>query len=186
MSDTARKAILALASIYEDRARRPYGLSSVNQRAHALQSASLAREHGLPAHLVVACLLHDVGHMIHSLGMHPAAQGLDDCHEELGANWLGQFFGRAVTEPVRLHVQAKRFLCATDPTYFSRLSGDSVESLALQGGAMSDTEVAAFRLTEGWQDAVWLRRIDDCAKDPNAVTPGFADFASEITMSASS
>lgn len=180
MSELATQAMNALSAIFEGRAHHQYGLTSVTQRAHALQCATQARRQHLPANLVVACLLHDVGHMIHSLGEHPAEHGVDDHHEALGADWLGQFFGPDVTEPVRLHVQAKRFLCATEPSYLGQLSADSVASLALQGGSMSDTEVAAFRMTPGWQEAVTLRRLDELAKDPHALTPEFREFADEL------
>lgn len=174
-----------LFAIYEGRAHRQYGLSLINQRAHALQSADLAREQGLPPRLVVACLLHDIGHMVHELGEHPAAKGVDDHHEQLGADWLSRYFGPEVTEPVRLHVQAKRYLCAVEPDYLSKLSKDSIESLALQGGPMSDTEVAAFRMTEGWKDALQVRRIDELAKDPDRRPPDFIDFAPEVLSLAS-
>jgi [1-hydroxy-2-(trimethylamino)ethyl]phosphonate dioxygenase len=180
MNHLAKQALDALGEIYETKAHGQYGLSQVTQRAHALQSAMLARQRGLPSHLVVACLLHDIGHMIHQLGAHPAAEGVDDFHEELGANWLGQFFGKSVTEPVRLHVHAKRFLCATEQHYLSGLSEDSIESLILQGGPMSDTEIAAFKMTERWHDAVSLRRIDEVAKQRGVVTPEFIDFSGDI------
>ncbi len=81
--------------------------------------------------------------MVHDLGENPAAEGVDDRHEEQGQRWLERWFGPEVTEPVRLHVAAKRFLCATEPDYFGRLAPDSVLSLSLQGGPMSAEEVAA-------------------------------------------
>jgi predicted HD phosphohydrolase len=169
-----------LLSIYEGRAHRQYGLSSLSQRAHALQAACLARTQRLPQNLVVACLLHDIGHMVHGLGEHPAAECIDDRHEQIGADWLASYFGPQVTEPVRLHVEAKRYLCAVESGYLLKLSQDSIQSLVLQGGAMSDTEVAAFRATRGWEDAVVVRRIDDLAKDPDRHPPDFADFVKEV------
>jgi phosphonate degradation associated HDIG domain protein len=175
-----RVLLEALDEVFELRARGRYGLSDVNQRAHALQAASHARGQGLPAALTVAALLHDVGHMVHDLGEHPAARGVDDQHEVLGAAWLARWFGPAVVEPVRLHVAAKRWLCAVEPGYFERLTRDSVESLALQGGPMSPDEVVAFERLPYWRDAVALRRLDELAKDPDAPTPDFADFRPEI------
>jgi phosphonate degradation associated HDIG domain protein len=174
------KVLDELADIYEGRAGRPYGLSGVNQRLHAVQAAWLAREQGGRASLVVAALLHDVGHMVHDLGEHPAAHGVDDRHEAIGAEWLARAFGPAVVEPVRLHVAAKRYLCATEPGYVGRLSRDSVESLALQGGPMSLREVEAFRRCAGWRDAVALRRIDDAAKAPDGPAPPFSAFRDEL------
>jgi len=165
-----------LSALYEFRAHHRYGLAAVSQRSHALQAAALARQAELSEPVVVAALFHDIGHMIHNLGDHPAAHGVDDRHEVVGADWLEPWFGAEVTEPIRLHVQAKRYLCSVEPHYFSSLSSDSVESLALQGGPMSDTEVASFRMTSGWQESVALRRIDDRAKDSSVIVPTFDEF----------
>jgi predicted HD phosphohydrolase len=128
----------------------------------------------------VAALLHDIGHMIHDLGEDPGRKGIDDRHEERAAEWLSAYFGPEVTEPIRLHVAAKRYLCAADSDYFSKLAEDSVRSLALQGGPMSSDEVAAFRGILYYDEAVRLRRYDDLAKDPNAVTPDFEHFLPAI------
>lgn len=178
--DPKQQALEALLAIYDGRATGRYGLSLINQRAHAVQSGYHARAQGLSASMVVAALLHDIGHMVHDLGEHPAAQGLDDRHEEVGAAWLIGYFGPEVTEPIRLHVAAKRYLCAVEPDYRSRLSSDSIESLNLQGGQMSSAEVSAFRNQPCWEDAVALRRIDELAKDPDGPMPDFVAFAPEI------
>ena len=150
-----------LTSIYDGRATGQYGLTLINQRAHAVQSAHHARAQGLPASLVVAALLHDIGHMVHDLGDHPAALGTDDQHENIGADWLKRYFGPDVTEPIRLHVAAKRYLCTVEPDYFEKLSDDSIESLSLQGGRMTEKEVAAFMQEPYREGAVALRRIDE-------------------------
>lgn len=171
-----------LSEIYDVRAHGRYGLSQLNQLMHAVQSGAMAKRQGHSVNLVVAALLHDVGHMVHLLGDHPAAHGVDDQHETIAANWLGRYFGPAVVEPVRLHVAAKRYLCGTEPTYLSILSHDSVESLALQGGAMSAEEIAKFTRQPCWQEAVTLRRIDDMAKDPNGDLPPFSSFENDIEM----
>ena len=140
MSDPLRQELL---DIFVGRATRRYGLSAINQLQHALQAAALAEADGAPPATVLASLLHDVGHMIHHLGEDPAARGVDDVHEELGARWLAERFGPEVSEPVRLHVAAKRYLCAVESDYFGKLSPDSVRSLGLQGGPMSADEVEA-------------------------------------------
>jgi predicted HD phosphohydrolase len=118
--------------------------------------------------------------MVHDLGEHPAAKGIDDQHELLGADWLARYFGDDVTEPVRLHVAAKRYLCTVEADYFFNLSKDSVESLELQGGRMSEAEIADFQKSAYWKDAVALRRIDEMAKDPKGPMPPFEDFSPEI------
>ena len=169
-------SIMALARLLEEKGTRRYGLSAVNQLQHALQAALLAEQAGGDVSLIAAALLHDIGHMVHGLGEDPAADGIDDRHEELGRAYLAADFGPAVTEPVRLHVAAKRFLCATEPDYFAKLSPDSVRSLALQGGPMSAAEVAAFRALPHAEAAVQLRRFDEAAKRPDLPTPSVAHF----------
>ncbi len=165
-----------LIEIYGLRAEKRYGLSAVNQLQHGLQAAALSEAQGESAAFITAALLHDIGHMVHDLGEDPAALGVDDLHEAKGAAWLNEHFGPEVTEPVRLHVPAKRYLCATDPAYFSKLSEDSVRSLALQGGPMSADEVARFRQEPYHAAAVRLRRIDEAAKDPAMQAPAFEHF----------
>src|ERR1700754_4461726 len=108
MSDPLRQELL---DIFVGRATKRYGLSAINQLQHALQAAALAESDGAPPATVLASLLHDVGHMIHRLGEDPASRGLDDAHEQLGAEGLARRFGPEFSEPVRLHVAAKRYLC---------------------------------------------------------------------------
>jgi predicted HD phosphohydrolase len=114
--------------------------------------------------------------MIHKLGEDPAEHDIDDTHEELAANWLAKYFGAEVAESVRLHVTAKRYLCAADAGYFGILAPDSVRSLALQGGSMTSDECKEFERHLHFKAAVRLRKIDDKAKDPRAETPDFVHF----------
>ena len=169
-------ATTELADLLEGKGSRRYGLSDVNQLQHALQAALLAEQAGCNAALITASLLHDIGHMVHNLGENPAEEGVDDRHEELGRAYLAALFGPDVTEPVRLHVPAKRYLCATEADYFARLSPDSVLSLKLQGGPMSADEVAKFRASPHAAAAVQLRRFDEAAKIANLQTPPVAHF----------
>ena len=177
MSDALRRELL---EIFVGRATRRYGLSAITQLQHALQAAALAEADNAPPATVLASLLHDVGHMVHDLGEDPAARGVDDVHEELGATWLAERFGPEVSEPVRLHVTAKRYLCTVEPDYFSKLTPDSVRSLKLQGGPMSPDEVAAFRADPFHAEAVRLRRYDEGAKDPRAQTPDFDHYLRHV------
>jgi len=153
-----------------------YGGERVRQLEHALQCAALAEDEGAPATLIAASLLHDIGHLIHDLGERPAARGIDDRHELLGRQWLARWFGEAVTEPVRLHVNAKRYLTATDPEYFATLSAASTRSLELQGGPFSPELAAGFIGLPFAREAVRLRRWDDEAKVPGKTTPDLAHF----------
>lgn len=160
-----------------------YGGERVRQLEHALQCAMLAETEGAPAPLITAALLHDVGHLIHDLGVSPAARGIDDRHELLGRQWLSRWFGEAVTEPVRLHVNAKRYLTATDEDYFATLSAGSVRSLALQGGPFSHDLAAGFIGLPHAPEAVRLRRWDEAAKVPGKFTPDLDHFRPFIEAS---
>ena len=154
-----------------------YGGESVTQEEHALQCAELAIAAGAPASLIAAALLHDIGHLLHDLPSDAPERGIDDLHEALGGRWLETRFEAAVTEPVRLHVAAKRYLCATEPAYEAALSEPSRVSLGLQGGPFTPHEVAAFEENPFWQDALRLRRWDDTGKVDGLATRCVADFA---------
>src|SRR3978361_99122 len=157
--------IVQIHHLLDGKADGRYGLHDITQRQHALQAAMFAERDGHAASLVAAALLHDVGHLVHDLGDNPAGKGVDDRHEQLGHDFLVQWFGPEVTEPVRLHVAAKRFLCATEADYYSKLSADSVLSLSLQGGPMSAAEVAAFDALAQSAAAVQLRRFGEQAEE---------------------
>ena len=165
-----------IAELLTLKADGQYGLHDITQRQHALQAAWLAERDGGDAALITACLLHDIGHLVHDLGANPAEQGVDDRHEELGHAFLSAWFGPEVTEPVRLHVAAKRYLCATEPDYFSRLSRDSVLSLSLQGGPMSAEEAAGVAALPPAAAAVRQRRVDEAANVKELETPPVAHF----------
>ena len=173
MTDTHLQDIAALLT---EKGNGLYGLADVLQVQHALQAAWQAERDGRQPALIAAALLHDIGHMVHDLGQDPASEGIDDHHEQLGYEYLAPLFGPEVTEPVRLHVAAKRYLCAAEPDYYARLSADSVRSLALQGGPMSPDEVAAFLDNPHAQSAIALRRYDEGAKVKGLETPPVAHF----------
>jgi [1-hydroxy-2-(trimethylamino)ethyl]phosphonate dioxygenase len=153
-----------------------YGGERVRQLEHALQCAMQAEAENATPALITAALLHDIGHLIHDLGNGPAARGIDDRHEILGHQFLASWFAAPVTEPVRLHVDAKRYLTATDPGYFATLSAGSVRSLELQGGPFSAEEAASFISRPFAADAVRLRRWDEAAKVPGKTTPDLGYF----------
>lgn len=179
----ATDILAEIQHLLEQKASGRYGLTLVNQQQHALQAATLAEREGHGDALVVAALLHDIGHMVHDFGENPADNGIDDQHEEVGHAWLQRHFGPEVTEPVRLHVAAKRFLCAVEADYSSKLSPDSVKSLALQGGPMSPGEVTAFKALPQYSEAVQLRRYDEQAKVTGLETPPVAHFMTAVTRS---
>ena len=152
-----------------------YG-EGITQYAHAVQCARLAREAGCGPAMIAAALLHDVGQFLDDAGNAAEAEGRDGRHEETGAAFLRAFFGPEVTEPVRLHVAAKRYLCSTDPRYRARLSAASELSLQLQGGPMSEAECAAFESYPFFADALQLRRLDDAGKRPDWAVPPLESY----------
>lgn len=152
-----------------------YG-EGVSQLEHALQCAACAERDGASPALIAATLLHDIGHLVHDLPQDIADQGIDTQHESLGSAFLSRHFGPEVTEPVRLHVAAKRYLATTEKGYFDLLSPASVQSLQLQGGLMSPQERTRFAAERFAEDAVKLRRWDDEGKMLGAKTPDLAHF----------
>lgn len=167
--ETIERAFLSAAGM-------AYLGEDVTMIEHQLQAAALAG--GCADALVVAALLHDIGHIIgREEGEADATDALADDrdahHDATGARWLSRWFGPAVTEPVRLHVAAKRYLVATESDYAAKLSEASVHTLRLQGGPMSPQEVAAFEALDYARDAIALRRFDEAAKDGSKHAPGF-------------
>ncbi len=157
-----------------------YGKEAVTQLAHAVQCATHAEAAGATPATITACLLHDFGHIVLQDDADAAEDGIDLVHEEVGAQHLSQWFGPEVTEPIRLHVPAKRYLVATDPDYFATLSPASVTSLRVQGGAYVGRDAEHFASQPYAMEAVKLRRWDDLAKDPSMRTPPLRHFRSYI------
>lgn len=167
-----------ILQLFRERGGSEYGGEAVTQLEHALQAAHFARKTGAGAVLVTAALLHDIGHLLHELPDDAPEQGVDDRHEELGRRWLARWFGPDVVEPVRLHVDAKRYLCTAEPAYRQHLSPPSLLSLELQGGPMSEAEAALFQSSPHCAGAVALRRWDDAAKVPGMVVAGIEEYVS--------
>ncbi len=157
-----------------------YG-EGVTEREHALQAASLAEQAGAPSSLVAACLLHDIGHLLHGLGEDIASHGVDAKHEAVGAAYLARYFTDDVVGPVALHVDAKRYRVAADPPYAATLSPASVRSLALQGGPMDADEMKRYIAKKHAIAALRLREWDDQAKVVGRPTPPPAHFRAALT-----
>lgn len=162
--------------VFDEYGAEQYLGEQVSMTEHMLQSAHAADQDGAPPRLVAAALLHDYGHFIHGLPEDSADHGVDTRHEEAAYRFLAEHFGDDIAEPIRMHVAAKRYLCAVEPSYLAELSPASVHSLALQGGPFSAEEVAAFEESPFAEDAVRLRRYDDVGKIPGLPTPGLEHY----------
>ncbi len=153
---------------------------SVSMTEHALQAAYFAQGASAPPALIVAALLHDIGHLVDDVPNDLADWTTDAHHEEVGGIWLAQRFGPEVSEPVRLHVPAKRYLLATDAEYFAKLSPASVVTLKLQGGPMAAHEMARFETEPFYKEAVRVRQWDDRGKVAGLKTPSLDDYRALI------
>ena len=165
-----------IADIFERRGAESYLGEPVTMSEHMLQGAWLAEQDGAPEELVAAALLHDIGHYTSEFGTYSPDDVEDKHHDEAGGEVLAPFFPPVIVECVRLHVSAKRYLCATDPTYFSKLSPASVHTLSLQGGPMNAEEVAEFRQNPFHEEAVRVRIWDEGGKIADMKTRAFRDY----------
>lgn len=165
-----------IVGLFVEHGARAYLGEPVSQLEHALQTARLAVAREASDALVVAALLHDIGHLVDDSADDAGERGVDERHEDKGDRFLCQYFEKDVTEPIRLHVSAKRYLCAVDNVYLNRLSPASIRSLELQGGPMSRAEVVAFASLPYADAAIALRVWDDEAKQAGFDVPGLGEY----------
>lgn len=163
-----------LERLYASQGNLHYG-EGVTQIEHALQCAVLAEADGAAPSLVVAALLHDVGHLFEA-EEEVASFKVDDRHQSTGADSLRVLFDEAVCGPIALHVAAKRYLCFKEAGYHAALSPASQASLKLQGGAFDTDQATAFERLPHWREAVSLRRYDDSGKRDETSSRTFADY----------
>ena len=166
-----------LAEIFERRGDESYLGEEVTMAQHMLQGARLAEQEGAGDQLIAAALLHDIGHFTSEFGTFSMEDSHDRYHEAAGARIVERFFPPLVAQCVRQHVAAKRYLCATDPAYFDRLSEASVHSLKLQGGPMTAEEAKAFAKQPYLAEILRVRRWDDGGKVAGVATPPFSHYA---------
>ncbi len=174
------RAIDIIGELFDGEGARAYQGEEVTLAAHMRQAGALAEAAGAPPAQVAAALLHDVGHVCQA-GGRGQTEGTENRHGETGAAWLSQWFPAEVTEPVRLHVAAKRYLCAVVPGYSGRLSAASAHTLSVQGGPMNAGEVAEFETMPYASAAVAVRRWDEAAKESAAGVPAFDHFRPLLT-----
>ena len=166
-----------IGSIFDRRGGEEYLGEPVTMGEHMLQGATIAEQNGQSEEIIVAALLHDIGHFTSEFGTFTMDDTEDRHHEEAGAVVLERFFPKVITDCCRYHVAAKRYLCATRPEYFKRLSEASIHSLNLQGGAMSPDEVAAFERNPNMETIIAVRYLDEAGKRPDMVTSDYWHFA---------
>ncbi len=176
----AQDPVAAIAALFASEGASDYLGEAVSQGSHMLQAAALAERAVAPPALIAAALLHDVGHFAGAVTGQDLMGGTDNRHGERGAAWLSQWFGPEVTEPVRLHVDAKRYLCAVEPDYLAKLSPASVYTLGVQGGPMEADERTVFESGQYAEGACQVRRWDDQAKDPAVTAPTLEHFAAML------
>ena len=170
-----------IRTLFEQSGSSMYAGEPVTQTEHALQAAELGWRAGASDTLVVAALLHDIGHLLHGLGEDIALQGVDDEHERLGAEWLAESFPEGVSQPVLLHVMAKRYRCAVDAAYRDQLSAASRLSLQLQGGPLDQEQANQYRANPFYEDSLLLRSWDEAAKVPGEETESLEFFLQYVS-----
>ncbi len=153
-----------ILDLFARRGSEAYMGEPVNMAQHMEQTAACAVADGASDELVIAALLHDIGHFVGDCPIDALETGVDNLHQLAGAKFLEAYYPASVTGPIRLHVAAKKYLCALEGQYFAHLSAASVQSLQVQGGPMTETEIEAFESSPYHQAAVQLRRYDDDGK----------------------
>ena len=177
-------SISDICILFARKGGRLYEGEGVTQLEHALQTAAQAESAEARPSLVAAALLHDLGHLLNDQGETPTLRGVDDLHQFAALPFLRNLYGDDVLEPIRLHVDAKRYLCATRDDYYQALSTDSKRSLVLQGGVYSSGEALQFIRQPYAEDAVKVRLWDDQAKVAGALTPPLAHFVAALESAA--
>lgn len=176
--------IADIVHLFETRGHARYDGEPVTQQEHALQTAHFAEQSGAGSDLITAALLHDLGHLLHGMQGSPTIEGVDDLHQYLCIPFLRGLFGEATLAPIRMHVEAKRYLCARESGYLASLSADSVRSLSLQGGVFTQDQAREFAARPFAQEAIALRRWDDQAKDGQATPPELSHFVHHMEHAA--
>lgn len=178
--ETKEALVDYIIDLFNNKGGDLYGGEAVTQLQHGLQAAHFAELENANNDLIVAALLHDIGHLLHELPNDATEKGIDDLHEEVGAEFLATYFSPMVVDTVKLHVDAKRYLCLVEAGYYSTLSPTSQASLVLQGGIMSGVDKAKFEENSFYKEAVLVRKWDDLAKDPHLTTKPIEAYKTAI------
>jgi phosphonate degradation associated HDIG domain protein len=169
-----------IRDIFDRRGSDSYLGETITMSQHMLQAALNAEQAGESSDVITAALLHDIGHFTSEFPDDFVELGIDNFHQHAGAAILERFFNAAVTEPVRWHVDAKRYLCAVEPEYFASLSDASVKTLKFQGGPFDEDQLREFEKRPHYKTALRVRRYDDKGKVPGKTTPDFDYYLSMV------
>ena len=179
MATDADAAVQEIADAFAACGHLDYG-ESISVQEHMLQTAYLAEKDGANDELIVAALLHDYGHLICNMPNNTFSVGENNYHEEIGANAISGWFNEDIVNAVRLHVNAKRYLCAANPKYMEKLSEASKITLTIQGGPMNIAERREFEQREGHKMALRVRVYDDQGKLPEMERPDLDHYFPKI------
>lgn len=177
---TPENIVAFIGGIFDRRGDEEYLGEDVTMAEHMLQGATIAEQNGQSDEIIVGALLHDIGHFTSEFGTYHPDDTEDRHHEDAGAEVLERFFPSVITDCVRFHVAAKRYLCATKPSYFDRLSAASVHTLELQGGPMRPDEVATFEKNPNLKEIIAVRYLDEAGKRAGMQTPDYWHFAPKV------
>ena len=162
-----KEVVPFIMDLFPRRGAEEYMGEPLSMAQHMEQTAACAVAGNASNELIVAALLHDIGHFVGDFPIDALENGIDNDHENVAAEFLAPYFPQSVTEPIRLHVPAKKYLCATDKNYFDQLSDASKQTLVVQGGIMNSEEVKQFETNRYYREAVQLRKYDDNGKVAN-------------------
>lgn len=172
-NDTVVKVFLLL----ENSGGEQYFGENVTKLSHSLQCAWHAIQAGADEETTLAALLHDIGHLLDTedTQRHDRVGVIN--HDEVGGQWLRDHgFSHRLATLVESHVDAKRYLTATNETYSNKLSWASQETLRLQGGPMAIEEAESFAHDPLLTEKLRLRVWDELAKDPDWSGPDLAFY----------
>jgi [1-hydroxy-2-(trimethylamino)ethyl]phosphonate dioxygenase len=147
----------------------------ITMSEHMIQTAMIAEEKNSSSNLICSSLLHDYGHFILENPNNLVKQSKDGKHEDIGYEFLKNYFSKDVLGPIKYHVKAKRYL-AREEKYYNLLSKASKVSLKIQGGAMSNEESKKFEISEFFENSIKLRKFDEMAKKSGLKIKSINDY----------
>jgi phosphonate degradation associated HDIG domain protein len=172
------KTISEISQLFENQGDAAYYGEKISQYEHAAQAALLAQKQGFDYEVQIAAFLHDIGHLLPISSQEETMEiyGRKD-HESVAADWLRERnFSEKTAILVENHVNAKRYLCFANDTYYANLSEASKKTLAFQGGKMTADEAKMFEQSPYFETIIKMRKWDEAAKIEAMKLPDLAYF----------